>query len=96
MSGYCQERESFFNGKNYRMVHINSALELKTITRTKSLDRSLFKSKKEIRPLKKIKCGKRFNGEKFAKSTFEAPILWRSRKLHKGGYLKGQYRPKEK
>ena len=77
-------------------MHLNSAFELETIPRTKSFERSKFKGKKEIKPLKKIKCGKKFNGNKFAKSTYEEPILWKSRKLHKGGYLKGQYRPKEK
>ena len=56
----------------------------------------MFKSKKQIKSLKQIRCGKKFKGAKFAASTFDDPILWKSRKLHKGGYLKGQYRPKEK
>ena len=87
---------SFFDGKIYRVTLKNSAPELRTITRTKSLDRSMFKSKKQIKSLKQIRCGKKFKGAKFAASTFDEPILWKSRKLHKGGYLKGQYRPKEK
>ena len=78
------------------MTYKNYALELKTIPRTKYFDRSVFKSKKEIKLLKKIECGKRFKGKKFATSTLDKPIMWRSRKLHKGGYLEGQYKPKEK
>ena len=85
-----------FNDKTYRVTYKNYALELKTIPQTKSLDRSVFKSKKGIKPLRKIKCGKKFKGKKFAKSTLDKPIMWKSRKLHNGGYFKGQYKPKEK
>ena len=89
-------KKNVFNDKTYRVTYKNHALELKTIPKTKSLDRSVFKSKKDIKLLKKIKCGKRFKGKKFAKSTLDKPILWKSRKLHKGGYFKGKYKPKEK
>ena len=89
------QRESFFDDKNYRVTYKNSLPDLITLPRT-TFDRSFYKSKKQIQSLKQVRCGKKFKGDKFAKSTFGDPIVWKSRKLHKGGYLEGQYRPKEK
>ena len=56
----------------------------------------MLKNKHEIRQLKKIKCGKEIKGRQLAKSSFKTPIIWKSRRLHKRGYLKGQYKSKEK
>ena len=89
------KREAYFYDKNYRLTYKNSLLDLIKLPRTK-FDRSFYKSTKEIQSLKEVKCGKRLRRNEFAKSTFGNPILWKSRKLHKGGYLKGQYKPKEK
>ena len=44
----------------------------------------------------RVKCGKRFKGKKFAKTTAQDPVAFKSPGLNKGGYLEGSYPKKVK